>query len=161
MQLKHIKHEIWIYLCSLYKNNCIFASTEKKYIFNLLTQISLFISFKTSTKFYCHCQKNLVVTALPIQLLESANPAAAALLLTKNGFLCWAGAALATTFDWEWSSCNDVYEDVCDTSINNRISVRRGSHGLSVKRAQRTKSNRPEGPPTRSQGPQGLQTSSI
>ena len=37
-----------------------------KYIFNLLTKISLFISFETSTKFYCHCQKNLVVTALPV-----------------------------------------------------------------------------------------------
>ena len=140
----------------------VFLQAQKGNIFSIFwLKFSLFISFETSTKFYCHCQKNLVVTALPIPLLESANPAAAALLLTKNGFLCWAGAALATTFDWEWSSCNDVYEDVCDTSINNQISVRRGSHGLSVKRARRTKSNRPEGPPTRSQGPQGLQTSSI
>ena len=37
----------------------------------------------------------------------------------------------------------------------------RGSHGLSARRAQRTKSSRPEGPPTRSWGPDGPLTSSL
>ena len=37
---------------------------------------------------------------------------------------------------------------VCDTTV-------RGSHGLSARRARRTKSKRPEGPKTRSWGPEG------
>ena len=36
----------------------------------------------------------------------------------------------------------------------------RGSHGLSARRAQRTKSSRPKGPPTRCWGPEGPLTSS-
>ena len=43
---------------------------------------------------------------------------------------------------------------VCDAKV-------RGSHGLSAQRARRTKPRRPEGPQTRSWGPEGPLTSSI
>ena len=41
------------------------------------------------------------------------------------------------------------------------IAPLRGSHGLSDRRARRTKSSRPEGPQARSRGPEGPKTSSV
>ena len=45
--------------------------------------------------------------------------------------------------------------------VGYKISALRGSHGLSARMAQRIKSRVPEGPPTRSWGPEGPNISSY
>ena len=45
--------------------------------------------------------------------------------------------------------------------VTPRYSVMRGSHSLGTRRAQRMKSRRPQGPPTRSWGAEGPQTSCV